>query len=49
VLRRCLSGNIGYAGAAFVLNVLFVRMERNEIEGWQGEDALGVESAVKSA
>lgn len=30
---------IGFAGAASVLDLLFVRMKKNQIEGWQGEDA----------
>lgn len=29
----------GFAGMAFVIALLFVRMERNTVEGWQGEDA----------
>ncbi|KAK1241325.1 hypothetical protein MKX08_001299 [Trichoderma sp. CBMAI-0020] len=32
---------IGFAGMAFVIALLFVRMERNTVEGWQGEDAEG--------
>ncbi|RFU76607.1 hypothetical protein TARUN_5633 [Trichoderma arundinaceum] len=30
---------IGFAGAAIVLTLLFVRMKKNTVEGWQGEDA----------
>lgn len=30
---------IGFASAALVLDLLFVRMKKNKIEGWQGEDA----------
>lgn len=35
---------IGFAGMAFVIALLFVRMERNTVEGWQGEDAEGYRS-----
>ena len=30
---------IGLAAAAIVLTLLFLRMKKNTVEGWQGEDA----------
>lgn len=35
---------IGFAAAAIVLTLLFVRMKKNTVEGWQGEDAENVET-----
>ena len=37
--RGALYLGVGFAGAALVLDLLFVRMATNKIEGWQGEDA----------
>jgi MFS family permease len=31
---------IGFAGAALVVNILFVRVKKNTVEGWQEEDVV---------
>ncbi|KAH8797340.1 major facilitator superfamily domain-containing protein [Xylogone sp. PMI_703] len=30
---------VGFAGMALIINLVFIRMKKNTIEGWQGEDA----------
>ena len=35
--------SVGFAGAAIVLSLLFVRIQKDEREGWTEKDGVGVE------